>query len=131
MGWVPETEKGERRPFPLCNPVGWERLFGGQCRRRDHVHLDLALRAGAEGDHAVGGGEQGVVAADAYIGARIHLGAALADQDVAGENLLTAEALHAQALAVGIAAVARGAACFFVCHLYSPVALTRRRSVRS
>src|SRR6185312_12511176 len=87
--------------------------------------LDLAARAGAEGDHAVRGGEQGVVAADADVGARIHLGAPLADQDVAGEDLLAAEALHAQALAVGIAAVARGAACLFVCHLYSPVALTQ------
>src|SRR5579883_2282400 len=119
------NEKGERRPFPLRNPVGWERLFGGQCRRRVHAHLDLALRAGAEGDHAVRRGEQGVVAADADVGARVHLGAALADQDVAGEDLLAAEALHAQALAVGIAAVARGAACLFMCHLYSPVALTQ------
>src|SRR6202008_3626613 len=45
---VLENEKGERRPFPLRNPVGWERLFGGHCRRRDHVHLDLAARAGPE-----------------------------------------------------------------------------------
>ena len=35
----------------------------------------------------------------------VHLGAALADEDVAGENRLAAEALHAQTLGVGIAAV--------------------------
>src|SRR6188768_2893395 len=119
---------GTAEPFPLRDPFGWERLFGSHLgrvlgRRREHVHLDLAARAGPEAHHAVGGGEQGVVAADPDILARIHLGAALADQDVAGQHLLAAEALDAQPLAVGIAAVARGAACFLVCHLSSPVAL--------
>src|SRR4029453_6310484 len=103
MGWDPETEKGERRAAPPRNPIGRERLFGGD-RRREHVHLDLAARALAERHDAVGGGEPGVVAADADILAGIHLGAALADQDVAREDLLAAEALHAQALAVGITA---------------------------
>src|SRR6185369_16336197 len=130
MGWGSGNEKGERRPFPLRNPLGWERLLGSHLgrvlgRRRVDVHLDLAARAGAEGNHAVRGGEQGVVAADADVGAGVHLGAALADQDVAGQYLLAAEALHAEALAVRIAAVARRTACFLVCHLYSPVALVQ------
>src|SRR6185312_15304805 len=108
------------------------RLFGGHLgRRRMHVHLDLAARAGSEGDDAVGSGEQGVVAADANVLAGVHLGAALADQDVARQNLLAAEALHAEALAVGIAAVARGAACFLVCHRTTPVALSAQATICS
>src|SRR6185436_17930793 len=122
---VRKRKGGTANRSPFADPVGWERLFGGQCRRRGHVHLDLAARAGAEGNHAVRGGEQGVVAADADVGAGVHLGAALADQDVAGQYLLAAEALHAEALAVRIAAVARRTACFLVCHLYSPVALVQ------
>ena len=76
-----------------------ERRFGG-ARRRAHVDLDLAAGPLAERDDAVGGGEQGVVAADADILAGVHLGAALTDQDVAREDLLAAEALHAQPLAL-------------------------------
>ena len=48
------------------------------------------------------------------------LGAALAHQDVAGEDLLAAEFFHAEAPALGIAAVARGAACFLMCHRLTP-----------
>src|SRR4029079_18466744 len=122
MARVRKRKGGTANRSPFADPVGWERLFGRHLggvlgRRWDHVHLDLAAGAGAEGDDAVGSGEQGVIAADADVGARIHLGAALADQDVAGQHLLAAEALDAQPLAVRIAAVARGAACFLVCHL--------------
>src|ERR1700761_8842138 len=131
MGWVQKRKGGTVEPFPLRYPLGWERLFGGQCRRRKHVHLDLAAAARTERHDTVGGGEEGVVAADADVLARIHLGAALADQDVARDDLLAAEALHAEAPSVGIAAVTRRAACFLMCHRTTPVALgIRRRSVR-
>src|SRR4051794_17567431 len=123
MVWVQKRKGGTVGPFPLRYPLGWERLFSSQCRRREHVHLDLAAAAGAERDQAVGGGEEGVVATDTDILARVHLGAALADQDVAGHDLLAAEALHAEAASIGIAAVARRAACFFMCHRIAPVAL--------
>src|SRR5262245_31112244 len=43
-------------------------------------------------------------------------GSALADQDVAGDDLLAAELLDAEALALGVAAVTSLAACFFLCH---------------
>src|SRR5690348_441547 len=70
-----QTKRGNGDRSPFADPVGRERLFGGSlCRRRDHVHLDLAARTGAEGDDAVDGGEQRVVAADPDVGARIHLG---------------------------------------------------------
>src|SRR5476649_796675 len=130
MLWV-QKRKGETvGPFPLRYPLGWERLFSSHLGRdlgwrREHVHLDLAAAPGTERDEAVGGGEEGVVATDTDILARIHLGAALADQDVARHDLLAAEALHAEAASVGIAAVARRAACFFVCHRTAPVALAQ------
>jgi hypothetical protein len=60
--------------------------------------------------------EQGVVATEADAGARMELGAALADDDVAGFDGLAAEDLDAEVLRVGIAAVARGAYALFVCH---------------
>jgi hypothetical protein len=50
-------------------------------------------------------------------GAGAHRGAALTDQDVAGEHGLAAELLHAQALAVRFAAVTSTAACLFMCHV--------------
>src|SRR5215510_14588860 len=81
-----------------------------------HRDRGAAAGAGVEGHPAVRLGEQGVVLADADIGAGMELGAALADQDVARDHDLIAELLHAQALAGGIAAVTRTAACFLMCH---------------
>src|ERR1700743_1086273 len=82
----------------------------------DGLHRDegAAAGGGVEGGPALGLWDQGVVLADADIGAGMELGAALADQHVAGEHELVAEALHAQPLAGGIAAVARAAACFLM-----------------
>ena len=51
-------------------------------------------------------GEQGVVAAAADVHARVELGAALADEDLAGLDDLAAEPLDAEALGVGVATVA-------------------------
>src|SRR5471030_871755 len=128
MMWVQKRKGGTVGPFPLRYPLGWERLFSSHLGRdlgwrREHVHLDLAAAPGTERDEAVGGGEEGVVATDTDILARVHLGTALADQDVARHDLLAAEALHAEAASVGIAAVTRRAACFFMCHRTAPVAL--------
>src|SRR6185437_5425359 len=123
MGWVRKRKGGTAEPFPLRYPLGWERLFSSQCRRREHVHLDLAAAPLAERDDAIAGGEEGVVATDSDVLAGVHLGAALADQDVARQDLLAAEALDAEAPAVRIAAVTRRTACFFMCHRIAPVAL--------
>src|SRR5690349_15048401 len=67
-------------------------------------------------DLAVGLGEQGVVAAHADVDAGMELRAALAHQDVAGDDALAAELLEAEALGLRIAAVTGTAACFFMCH---------------
>ena len=52
-----------------------------------------------------GQSEQRVVAATADVDAGVEVRAALADDDLAGEDLLTAEALHAEALSVGVTTV--------------------------
>src|SRR3569623_2901725 len=72
--------------------------------------LDLELH------HAVGQREQGVVAADANVEAGKKKGAALADQDIARRHLLVAETIDAEALRMGVAAVAAAAASYLVCH---------------
>ena len=51
--------------------------------------------------------ERYIQTTQADIAARLHLGAALADDDVAGDDRLAARLLQAEAPAFGIAAVAR------------------------
>src|SRR6476646_3397526 len=92
------------------------RLFGRCLRHRLYRYEDAALGFRTELDLAVDEREQGVVLAKADILARVPLSAALAGNDVAGDRELTAEQLQTQPLAVRVAAVARGAACFLVCH---------------
>jgi hypothetical protein len=55
-----------------------------------------------------------VVRPHADIASGIPFGAALADDDVAGQHVLAAELLDAEALALRVAAVARRAADLFV-----------------
>jgi hypothetical protein len=69
-----------------------------------------------EADSAIGRGKEGVVFAHADIRAGMPFGAALTNNDVAGDNLLIAETLHAQTTACRVATVARRTACFFMSH---------------
>ena len=87
------------------------RSSGGEA---DGGVADLA-RAGADreggdaglvvGHHAVGEGEEGPIATDAHVLAGMQLAAALADEDVAGQDGLPAELLYAEALGLALAAV--------------------------
>src|SRR4028118_288749 len=77
----------------------------------------LAAATGAEGDRSRQQREQRVVAAAADTEAGVEVGAALAHDDLAGLDDLTAEALHAEALGVGVAAVAGGRGALFVSHV--------------
>ncbi len=64
---------------------------------------------------AIDQSEQGVIAADADALTRMDMGAALTDQDVAGQNELTVAALDAEALGLGITTVlGRTYALFYV-----------------
>src|SRR5699024_2541945 len=82
---------------------------------RDDVD-HLAAAPVAELDGAGGEGEQGVVLAAADVLAGVELGAALADDDLPGADDLATEALDAEALRVGVAAVPGGAGALLRCH---------------
>src|SRR5215208_6382841 len=82
------------------------------------MHVLAAELAISERDLAVGQRKQSVILAQADVVARVPLGAALAHDDVSGANRLAAELLHAEALALTVAAVAGRAACLFMCHAW-------------
>ena len=68
------------------------------------ANVDAVLDALGELDGAGREGEQGVVLADAHVVTGVDVGAALADENLAGLHELTAVALGAEALSLGIAA---------------------------
>ena len=69
-------------------------LLGHSLRHRQNRYEHPALGFGTKLDATVDEREQGMVLGQAYIGARVPLGAALARDDVAGKHLLAAE--HAE-----------------------------------
>src|SRR5271154_3699880 len=94
------------------------RAFRARRLLRDDVDEGVLIGAfDAKLNHAVGLGKQRVIGADADVDAGAIYSPALPNQNVAGENILAAELFDAQALGVRIAAVARAAAGFFVCHV--------------
>ena len=94
--------------------------YSAATARRDHRHVRAAAAAGTEPDLTLDEREQRVVAPHADVVAGVPAGAALPDDDVAGDDVLAAELLHAEPLARRIAAVARAAAGLLVRHLVSP-----------
>src|SRR5437660_120206 len=100
MKVLPDVQqKTAGRCRPAVSGVGGPSLDG----------LDVdAPPLAVEVDCAGGQGEEGVVAAEADVAAGVEAGAALADDDAAGLDRLAAEDLHAEALAVRLAAVAAG-----------------------
>ena len=69
-----------------------------------------------ETNGAVYESEEGIILALADVGARMDLGSALTNENVAGENELTVSTLRAETLGLGIAAVLGGAHSLFMCH---------------
>ena len=65
-------------------------------------------------------GKQGVIAAAAHSLTRMNVGAALTDQNVAGQHELTIAALDAETLGLGITAVLGRAYAFFMCRCSLP-----------
>src|SRR5579864_4693426 len=73
---------------------------------------DLTPAPGAELHLTLGQSEQRVVAAPTHVVAGMEMRAALADDDLTGLDRLTAERLHAEALGIGVTAVAGRSAAF-------------------
>jgi hypothetical protein len=82
---------------------------------RDYVHESSPEFRG-EPHAAIRRRKERVVFAHADIGTGMPFGAALTDDDVAGNDGLVAEALHAEAPACRVATVAGRTACLFVSH---------------
>ena len=80
-------------------------LFCCYCCRDDR-HEDFRIRAGFEGHFAFNKGENGMVDAHADAGARMPLGSALADDDVARNRSLAAKLLDAKTTTSGVTTVA-------------------------
>ena len=103
-----------------CPLLGWPLIDQPLCvflgRNRHDVHVFATKLAISERDRAVGKSKEGVILAHADVAARVPLRAALTNDDVSGARGLAAEELHAEALALTVATVAAGTACFFMCH---------------
>lgn len=69
-----------------------------------------------EGNHAIGQGEERVVASHTYVLTGMETGAALAYDDVAGDDALAAELLDSEALRSAVASVFTGSLSFFMGH---------------
>src|SRR5882672_2382391 len=123
--------EGRARPFdrlrtglrrPGVRPKNKPRLTGacsmrqGRLQRLDAHRLAVARALDGVAHFAVDQCEQRVVLADADIAAGMELGAALANDDRAGRDGLAAEHLDAEHFRLGITAVPRGTAAFFLCH---------------
>jgi hypothetical protein len=87
-------------------------VSGGQ-GGSDDVHAAAFL---VEEHAAIDESEERVVTTATDAKARMHFGAALADDDVSGDHGLAAEFFHAEALAAGIATVLDGTLSFFMGH---------------
>src|SRR6516165_1937109 len=102
------------------SPSSKTRDAGVQLALRLHGDEGAPAGSAVEGDLAADRREDGVILAHAGVGAGMELGAALAQDDVARQHDLAAEALHAQALAGAVAPVAGTAACLLMCHDPAP-----------
>src|SRR5436190_5840333 len=81
-----------------------------------------------EADHTIDQCEQSKILAHAHVGAGTELGAALTDDDVARNDSLAAEPLHAAALGVRVPTVASRALTLLMCHLRSSLLTPIARS---
>ena len=88
-------------------------------------HVDAATFA-VESYLAVNECEECVIfaATDTHTG--MHFGATLTNDDIAGNDSLTSELFHAEALAAGVAAVLDGALSFLMCHVLGGVRIEIR-----
>src|SRR5215472_468057 len=111
------------------SPSSKTRDAGVRLALRLHGDEGAPAAGAVEGDLAADRREDGVILAYAGVGAGMKLGAALAQDDVARQHDLAAEALHAQALAGAVAPVAGTAACFLMCHGSCSLGLRRLGAV--
>ena len=93
-----------RRKEKAPGPAG----SGDFCLRLVNRDLLPVAAQPLEADNAVGRGIQRVVTADANIHAGVNVRPTLADQNIAGQNMLSVSPLGPQTLALGVTAVLGG-----------------------
>src|SRR5580704_12016615 len=116
-----------RPPLPArTRRVASSTNFMGRLRAAARHQVGPSAPGGRRSSVRLGNGNRRSRGLGARLGGRLHahihtlLGAALTDQDVTGEHILTTEALHTQALGVRIAAIACTTACLLMCHETAP-----------
>ncbi|OUI91277.1 hypothetical protein HK19_07585 [Acetobacter persici] len=82
-----------------------ENLFSSS-RQRIHGNVDAAFGATLKANAAVNQSEDGVVTTNTNVSARLHLRAALADDDIASDNLFATEFFNAKTASGAVAPVA-------------------------
>ena len=96
------------------------RFFRVSCEKLFLARIDAdALTVHAETLElhcAIGKSEERIVRTDSDIQTRVHLRAALADEDITCNNCFAAKTLYAEALGIGIATVLSTTGSFFMCH---------------
>src|SRR5215475_11951410 len=112
---VPPVRLAYRRTLSMIH-----RLFGRSLHHRYDGDVGAAPGFGAVRHATVNQCKQRVIPAQADVLARMPFGSVLSHDNIAGTTRLAAEQLDAEALARGIAAVARGSACFLVRHYGLP-----------
>ena len=103
--------KGIKRKNPRARSLG---DFIAQLLSRINRSLLTILAETLKAEHTAFLGVQSVVGADTDIDAGMDVGAALANENVAGENELTVRALGTETLGLGVTAVLGGAHTFFM-----------------
>src|SRR6185437_2326731 len=96
------------------------RLRGGRLGLLLGIDADLVARLALvlELHDAVDERVDRVVGPESDVAARVPLGAALADDDVARDHALATELLDATVLRVAVATVAGGSYALFMCHVF-------------
>jgi hypothetical protein len=114
--WSPKGEIRNRR-CREAPPVWKEECFARSVRGGDFsgIHIDAAS-ALVEADFTIAESENGEVFAEADVATGFPFRAALAGDDVTGDDDFTAEFFHAEAFAVRVASVFDGALSLFVSH---------------
>src|SRR5690242_4546687 len=116
----------EPRIALVGNPDDCPMLFGcgHNLLYRAEFAAELAL---VESHAALDEREEGVILADADIGAGVEFGAALTHEDVARNGDFATELLHAKTTTGRITTVARRTACLLMCHCLNSSGLRLRR----
>jgi hypothetical protein len=119
IGFVNELHgrilESENTKGPQGGPFSVTRRGASDWGDVHHVTVQRALDG--ELNVAIGRGKQGVILAHADVVAGVELGAALANDDGACAHQFATEGLDTQHLWLGITAVSRRAAAFFLCHV--------------